>query len=263
MSASLHPHHQRLATVRESRAGHILFRLQRFEHLHGFADDFVEKLYFEADKGWRGELPFTALIAPDDTTYAYLNGRPMSPQGAAWDRALAFWKTLPSDEGAAFDQTIDIDAGSVKPSVTWGTDPGKVVAIDAVQRRAVGAAEPQLGVLEPLEHRPDRTAEPPDFDDMGGVVHLDGHSPVLEHLVERDARAGQHQSREAGGHPTGAGSAGWGSPAGAFLAGAFLAAALAGAFLAGAFLAGAAASTPRYGAISGNSPSGQSFRVSR
>ena len=70
------------------------------------------------------------MVAPDDTTYAYLHGRPMSPQGAAWDRALAFWRTLPSDDGAAFDRDVAIDAAAIAPMVTWGTSPEDALPID-------------------------------------------------------------------------------------------------------------------------------------
>ena len=70
------------------------------------------------------------LIAPDDTTFAYLaQGRPFAPAGEAFDRAVAFWRTLPSDPEAAFDRTITIDAAAVAPQVTWGTNPGMVVDV--------------------------------------------------------------------------------------------------------------------------------------
>ena len=69
------------------------------------------------------------LIAPDETTFAYLKGRPMAPKGADWDKALAWWKTLPTDEGAVFDKTVVIDAADIQPTVTWGTSPEDTVAI--------------------------------------------------------------------------------------------------------------------------------------
>ena len=71
------------------------------------------------------------MVAPDDTTYAYLHGRPLSPQADAWDRAVAFWRTLPSDEGAAFDREVAIDGSAIRPMVTWGTSPEDAVPIDA------------------------------------------------------------------------------------------------------------------------------------
>jgi 3-isopropylmalate/(R)-2-methylmalate dehydratase large subunit len=69
------------------------------------------------------------MVAPDETTFAYLKGRPRSPQGAAWDKAVADWKTLPTDEGAVFDREVTIDASAVEPMITWGTHPGMVSAI--------------------------------------------------------------------------------------------------------------------------------------
>lgn len=72
---------------------------------------------------------FTGLIAPDDKTYTYLNGRPYAPAGADWDAAMAYWQTLYSDADAVFDQEIVIDATSIAPSVTWGTSPQHTCAI--------------------------------------------------------------------------------------------------------------------------------------
>ena len=69
------------------------------------------------------------LIAPDETTFAYLKGRPMAPAGAAWDQAVAWWRTLPSDPGAAYDRTLVLDASEIAPSLTWGTSPEDVVPV--------------------------------------------------------------------------------------------------------------------------------------
>ena len=69
------------------------------------------------------------LVAPDETTFAYLKGRPMTPNGDAWDKAVAYWRTLPSDSGAAYDRTVLIDASDIAPSLTWGTSPEDVVPI--------------------------------------------------------------------------------------------------------------------------------------
>ncbi|HSO43131.1 MAG TPA: 3-isopropylmalate dehydratase large subunit [Rhodospirillales bacterium] len=69
------------------------------------------------------------LIAPDETTFAYLRGRPMAPAGADWDAAVACWQTLPSDAGAAYDREVRLDAAQIAPQVTWGTSPQDVVAI--------------------------------------------------------------------------------------------------------------------------------------
>ncbi|HEX6317962.1 MAG TPA: 3-isopropylmalate dehydratase large subunit [Burkholderiales bacterium] len=63
------------------------------------------------------------MVAPDETTYAYLKGRPYAPKGAAWDRALAYWKTLPSDPDARFDAEVSLDATLLSPMVTWGNSP--------------------------------------------------------------------------------------------------------------------------------------------
>src|SRR5580693_1008882 len=72
------------------------------------------------------------MIAPDDTTIAYLEGRKHSPRGQEWERAVADWQSLVTDEGAVFDQEITIDAGAVRPAITWGTNPAQSVSIDDV-----------------------------------------------------------------------------------------------------------------------------------
>jgi 3-isopropylmalate/(R)-2-methylmalate dehydratase large subunit len=72
------------------------------------------------------------LMAPDDTTFAYLKGRPMAPHGAQWEAAVAYWKTLTSDEDAVYDQEVRIDAADIAPQVTWGTSPEDVVPITGV-----------------------------------------------------------------------------------------------------------------------------------
>ena len=69
------------------------------------------------------------LIAPDETTFAYLKGRPMAPKGAAWEQAVAHWRTLPSDPGAEYDKEVVLDAASIAPQVTWGTSPQDVLPI--------------------------------------------------------------------------------------------------------------------------------------
>jgi 3-isopropylmalate/(R)-2-methylmalate dehydratase large subunit len=70
------------------------------------------------------------MIAPDDTTYEYLNGRPLAPKGAAWDAAVGRWRSLPSDDRARFDKQVDIDVSTLRPMVTFGTNPGMVIPID-------------------------------------------------------------------------------------------------------------------------------------
>ena len=70
------------------------------------------------------------MIAPDDTTFAYLEGRPGAPSGAAWEQALDEWRLLPSDEDAVFDREVVIDVRQLAPQVTWGTNPGMVAPVD-------------------------------------------------------------------------------------------------------------------------------------
>ena len=70
------------------------------------------------------------MVAVDDKTIEYVKGRPMAPTGEQWDKAVTYWNTLHSDEGAHFDQTISLDAKNIKPQVTWGTSPEMVIAID-------------------------------------------------------------------------------------------------------------------------------------
>ncbi len=69
------------------------------------------------------------MVAPDETTYEYLKGRPHAPEGADWDAAVAYWKTLPTDEGAKFDAEVFLDANTLDPFVTWGTNPGQGVSL--------------------------------------------------------------------------------------------------------------------------------------
>ena len=99
------------------------------------------------------------LIAPDDTTFEYLAGRPHAPAGAAWDAAVERWRGLPSDEGATFDKAMTIDADALEPMVTYGTNPGMGIPItgnvpspdeqsDPAQRRALEHA------LEYMDLRP-------------------------------------------------------------------------------------------------------------
>ncbi|HEY3407815.1 MAG TPA: aconitase family protein, partial [Propionicimonas sp.] len=71
------------------------------------------------------------MMAPDETTFAYLKGRPHAPEGADWDEAVAYWKTLYSDADAVFDAEVDIDATQLAPFVTWGTNPGQGVPLSA------------------------------------------------------------------------------------------------------------------------------------
>ncbi len=81
------------------------------------------------------------LIAPDEVTFDYLRGRPMAPEGDAWDRAVEDWRSLPTDDGAAYDRTTTLDASTLEPMVTWGTNPGMAIPI--------GGAIPMGGAVPP------------------------------------------------------------------------------------------------------------------
>jgi 3-isopropylmalate/(R)-2-methylmalate dehydratase large subunit len=105
-------------------------------HVIEYAGSAIRKLSMEGrmtvcnmsiEAGARG-----GLIAPDETTFAYVKGRPHAPKGAAWEAALAYWKTLPSDPGAAYDTEITLSAREIIPQVTWGTSPQDVLPITGV-----------------------------------------------------------------------------------------------------------------------------------
>ena len=82
------------------------------------------------------------LIAPDEATFAYLEGRPGSPSGAAWERALDRWRALPSDPDAVYDSEVEIDVASLAPQVTWGTNPGMVVPVTGCVPDPTDCADP-------------------------------------------------------------------------------------------------------------------------
>ena len=82
------------------------------------------------------------LIAPDETTFAYLKGRPYAPRGADWDAAVAYWRSLATDPGATYDKVVVIDAAEIAPSVTWGTSPEDVVPITGVVPDPASFADP-------------------------------------------------------------------------------------------------------------------------
>jgi 3-isopropylmalate/(R)-2-methylmalate dehydratase large subunit len=71
------------------------------------------------------------MIAPDDTTFRYIEGREFAPQGADWDMAVEWWRTLPSDEGAAFDREVHLDGSALEPTITWGTSPEEALPVSA------------------------------------------------------------------------------------------------------------------------------------
>ncbi|MGB8743486.1 MAG: aconitase family protein, partial [Xanthobacteraceae bacterium] len=97
----------------------------------------------------------SGFVAPDDKTFAWLGGRPYVPRDQMWDRALAHWRTLTTDDGAVFDREVTLDCGGLEPQITWGTDPSQVVGIsgkvpatetiDASRRAAATSAFSYMG----------------------------------------------------------------------------------------------------------------------
>ncbi|MFO1158044.1 MAG: 3-isopropylmalate dehydratase large subunit [Reyranellaceae bacterium] len=107
------------------------------------------------------------MVAPDDTTIAYLEGRPFAPRGAEWDKAVKFWRSAPSDPGATFDRDVTLDAAGIAPMVTWGTSPEDAVPIvaaipdpstapDAAKKDSMRRALDYMGLVPgtPLEQVP-------------------------------------------------------------------------------------------------------------
>ena len=94
------------------------------------------------------------MIAPDDHTFEYLAGRPHAPRGRAWDAALARWRALPSDPGAKFDRTVDVDATAIEPMITFGTNPGMGIPISGrvPEPATVGGAQDGAAVARALEY---------------------------------------------------------------------------------------------------------------
>lgn len=84
------------------------------------------------------------MIAPDETTFAYLKGRPHAPRDEEWDEAVAYWRTLRTDDDAVFDREVTIDATTLTPFVTWGTNPGQGVALG-------GSVPDPLAIDDPVE----------------------------------------------------------------------------------------------------------------
>ncbi|WDG16760.1 3-isopropylmalate dehydratase large subunit [Microbacterium sp. Clip185] len=82
------------------------------------------------------------MVAPDETTFAYLKGRPHAPKGQDWEDAVAYWRTLPSDEGAVYDAEVFLDANELEPFVTWGTNPGQGVSLNDVVPTPSEIADP-------------------------------------------------------------------------------------------------------------------------
>lgn len=107
------------------------------------------------------------MVAPDDTTFDYLAGRPYAPSGDAWDAAVAYWRGLAGDDAASFDREVRVDVGALSPHITWGTSPEHVIAVDgrvpdpdaepdAERRQALKAAQDYIGLAPgaPIEGTP-------------------------------------------------------------------------------------------------------------
>jgi 3-isopropylmalate/(R)-2-methylmalate dehydratase large subunit len=96
----------------------------------------------------------TGIVAPDDTTFAYLDGRANAPKGAEWDKALAYWRTLPSDPDAVFDQELTVAAADIAPTVSWGTSPEQASSIDGIvpDPRTVADPEKRQEVVAALDY---------------------------------------------------------------------------------------------------------------
>ena len=89
------------------------------------------------------------MVAPDETTFAYLEGRPSAPSGAAWEAAVQTWKTLPTDDGAVFDQSLVVDAAEIQPMITFGTNPGMGMPVGG----SVPTVESLPGAQRPTFHK--------------------------------------------------------------------------------------------------------------
>lgn len=94
------------------------------------------------------------LVAPDETTFAYLKGRPLAPSAANWDKAVAYWRTLPSDDGALYDKEVRLDASALVPQVSWGTSPEAILPITGVVPNPADESDParQASVARALEY---------------------------------------------------------------------------------------------------------------
>ncbi len=143
------------------------------------------------------------MIAPDETTFAYIEGRPYAPKGEAWERAVAYWQTLVSDEDAVFDRELTLDANKLEPMVTYGTNPGQGVAGDRTHPYAGRAG------------RSGRAAQPAEFVGVHGPQGRPAHGRAAGgHRLHRLVHQRPHRG-SAGGSGAGAGEAGGGRRAGA------------------------------------------------
>ena len=154
------------------------------------------------------------LVAPDDTTFAYLEGRAHAPKGAAWDEAVAAWRELRSDDGAVWDKEVRIDAAALRPQVSWGTNPGQVTSIDGAVPSPDDFADPTTretvapGARVHGPHRRHADARHPRRHRVHRVVHEQPHrGPARRrrrarrpprHRQAGDGRAGQPRRQGAG-----------------------------------------------------------------
>src|SRR5262249_41150722 len=147
------------------------------------------------------------MIAPDDTTFAWLEGRPHSPQGKLWEQALDDWRSLVTDEGAEFDREIHVDASALRPAVTWGTNPAQSVTIDDA------VPDPPAHTPQPPPH-PRPNDHPPAAAGRRARAHLHephpGHGDPRHHrgrgvhrLVHQRAARGPARGRRGGPRPEG------------------------------------------------------------
>ena len=109
-------------------------------HVIEYAGEVIRNMSIEA--GARA-----GLVAPDETTYRYLMGRPMAPKGAAWEQAVAHWRTLPSDPDARFDKEVVLHAADIEPQVTWGTSPQAFEGLRQTGRTVRLARSPSASAL--------------------------------------------------------------------------------------------------------------------
>ncbi len=141
------------------------------------------------------------MIAPDETTFAYLEGRPAAPKGADWERALDTWRELRTDDGAEFDSQVEIDVSELEPQVTWGTNPGMVAPVgasvpelsdfdDPDERAAVERALAYMA-LEPGTPTPGRSSRPR----LHRVVHERAHRGSAAGRVGRGREEGPSEVR--------------------------------------------------------------------
>jgi 3-isopropylmalate/(R)-2-methylmalate dehydratase large subunit len=109
------------------------------------------------------------MVAPDDTTFEYLAGRPRVPQGADWEKAVALWRKLPSDEGAIYDKTVTVDVAKLEPMITYGTNPGMGVRITqpVPDPAAVSDANQSAALRKALDY-----------------MQLEGGRPLLGHPID-------------------------------------------------------------------------------